>query len=55
MKDAKETSIQWTDWDSNPECLKFDEVSKHSNSTKIITAINYQCIIPGKCTLSNSH
>jgi len=36
MKYAKENSVQWTDWDSNRERLKFDEVGKHSSSTKII-------------------
>jgi len=39
MKDVKENSVQWTDWDSNRECLKFDKVSKHSSSTKIILLI----------------
>jgi len=55
MKDAKEYSVQGTDWDSNCECLKFDKVGKHSSSTKIITANNYYCIISGKWTASNSH
>jgi len=40
MKDVKENSFQWTDWDSNRECLKFDKVGKHSSSTKVITANN---------------
>jgi len=40
MKDVKENSVQWTDRDSNPECLKFDKVVKHSSSTEIITANN---------------
>jgi len=31
MKDLKENSIQWTDWDSNRECLKFDKEVKHSS------------------------
>ena len=35
MKDEKENSVQWTDWDSNRECL--EKVDKHSSSTKIIT------------------
>jgi len=51
MKDVEENSVQWTDWDSNRECLKFDKVVKHSSSTEIITA---NCI-SGKCTGSNSH
>jgi len=55
MKDVKENSVQWKDWDSNRECLKFDKVRKHSSSTKILTVNNYQCIISGKCTASNSH
>ena len=25
MKDAKEISIEQTDWDSNRECFKFDK------------------------------
>jgi len=25
MKDVKECSVQWKDWDSNRECLKFDK------------------------------
>jgi len=29
MKDVKENSVQWTDWGSNRECLKFDKVGKH--------------------------
>jgi len=39
MKDVKENPVQWTEWDSNGECLKFefDKVGKHSSSTKIIT------------------
>ena len=41
MKDVKKNnSVQWTDWDSNRECLKFDKVVKHSSSTEIITANN---------------
>jgi len=55
IKDVKENSVQCTDWDSHRECLKFDIVGKHSSSTKIITVNNYQCIISGKCTASNSH
>jgi len=57
MKDVKEDSVQWTDWDNNHECLKCDKVGKHSSSTKIITVLlnNYKCIISGKCTASNSH
>jgi len=39
MKNAKENSVQWTDRDSNRECLKSDKVGKHSSSTKIITVI----------------
>ena len=34
-------SVQVTDWDSNRECHKFDQVGKHSSSTKIITANNF--------------
>jgi len=49
----KEFSVKWTHWDSNHECLKFDKVGKSSSS--IITANNYQCIVSGKCTASNSH
>jgi len=52
MQDVKENLVQWTDWDSNRECLKFDKVGKHSSSTKIST-VN-QCIILGKSTSSNS-
>jgi len=33
---------------------EFDKVGKHSSSTKIITVNNYQCIISGKSTASNS-
>jgi len=54
MKDVKEYSVRWTHWDSNCECLKFDKVDKPSSST-IITANNYQYILSGKCTASNSH
>jgi len=55
MKDVKENLVQWTDWDSNRECLKFDKVSQHSNSTKTITANHHQCIITRKCIASDSH
>jgi len=55
MKDVKENSVQWTHWNNIHECLKFDKVGKHSSSRKIITANNYQCIISGKCSASNSH
>ena len=55
MEDVTENSVQWTDWDSNRECLKFHKVVKHSSLTEIITADNYQCFISGKCTASNSH
>jgi len=56
IKEIKENSVQWTDWDINRECLKFDKVGKHSSSTKIITVNDYyQCIVSGKCTASNSH
>jgi len=51
----KENAVQCTDWDSNRECRKFDKVGKHSSSIKIITVNNYQCIISGKYTASNSH
>jgi len=47
-------SVKWTHWDSNCECLKFDKVGKPSSST-IITAHNYQYIVSGKCTASNSY
>jgi len=53
MKDVKEYSLQWTHWDSNRECFKFDKVDKPSSST-VITA-NNQYIVLGKCTASNSH
>jgi len=49
---GKAISVKWTHWDSDRECLKFDEVGKPSIST-IIT--NYQYIVSGKCTVSNSH
>jgi len=39
MKNVKETSVQWTNWDSNRECLKFGKVSKYSRSIKIILLI----------------
>jgi len=26
MKDVKDNSVQWPDWDSNRECLKLDKV-----------------------------
>jgi len=55
MKDLKANSVRWADWDINRECPKFDKVGKHSSSTKIITVNNYQCIITGNCTASNSH
>ena len=55
MKDLKENSVQWTHWDSNRECLKFDKVGKHSSTAKMCNANNYKCIISGKCTVSNSH
>jgi len=54
MNDVKEYSIKWTHWDSNRECPKFHKVGKPSSST-IITAKNYQYIVSGKCTASNSH
>jgi len=41
MKDVKENSVQWTDWDSHRECLNFNKVGKHSSSTKIITVYSY--------------
>jgi len=44
MKDVKENSVQWTDWDDNRKCHKFDKVGKHSISTKMVIA-NYQCIV----------
>ena len=55
MKDVKENSVQWIDWNSNRECFEFEKVGKPSSSTKISTANNYKCIISGKCTASNSH
>jgi len=56
MKGVKDNSVQWTDCDSNRECLKFNKVVKHSSSTEIIAAVNYyQCIVSGKCNASNSH
>jgi len=54
MKDIKEHSVKWTHWDSSGDCLKFDKVGKASSST-IITAHDYQYIVSGKCTASNSH
>jgi len=45
LEDEKENSVQWTDWNSSLECLKFDKVGKHSISTKMITTNYYQCII----------
>jgi len=41
MKDVKENPVQWTDWGSNRECLKFDKVGKHSSSINIIIVNNY--------------
>jgi len=35
MKDVKENPVQWTNWDRNRECLKFDKAGKHWSSTKI--------------------
>jgi len=55
MKDVKENSVQKTDRDSNHECLKFEKVSKHLSSIKIITVNIYQSITLGKFTASNSH
>jgi len=40
MKDVNANSVQWTDWDNNRECFKFDKVVKHSSSTEIIAANN---------------
>jgi len=54
MKDVREYLVKWTHWDSNRECLNFDKVGKTSSST-IITDTNYQYIVSGKCTASNSH
>jgi len=54
VKDVKEYSVKWTHWGGNRECLKFDKVGKPSSST-IITANNYQYIVWGKYTASNSH
>ena len=54
MNDVKEYSVKWTHWDSNRECLKFNKVGKPSNST-MTTASNYQYIVSGKCTASNTH
>jgi len=53
MKDVKDNLVQWTDWESNRECLEFDKVNKHSSTTKIIIA--NRCIISQKCTTSDSH
>jgi len=55
IKDVKENPVQWTHWDSNRECLKFDKVGKHSSSANKITANNYKCIILGRYTARNSH
>jgi len=54
VKDVKEYSVKWTRWDSNRECLKFEKVGKPSSST-IITANNYEYIVSGERTASNSH
>jgi len=54
VKDVKEYSVKWTHWDSNRECLKFDEVGKPPSSS-IITANNYHYLVSGKRTASNSH
>jgi len=54
VKDVKEYSVKWTRWDSNRECRKFDNVGKPSSST-IITANNYEYIVSGERTASNSH
>jgi len=54
VKHVKEYSVKWTHWNSNRECLKFDKVGKPSSSA-IITANNYQYIVSGKWTASNSH
>jgi len=54
MKDVKEYSVKWTHWVSNRECPKLEKVGKPSSSI-IITANNYQYIVSGKCTASNSH
>jgi len=54
MKDVKEHSVKWTQWDSNRKCLKFDKVGKPSSSA-IITANDYQCIVSGKSTASAIH
>jgi len=51
----KENSVQWTDWDSNREFIKFDKVVKHSRSAELTAVSNFQCIISGKCTASNAH
>jgi len=46
MKDVKKISVQWTHWDSNRVCLKFDKEGKHSSSTNklllIILNASYQ-------------
>jgi len=54
MKDVTEYSVKWTRWDSYRECLKFDKVGNPSSSA-LITANNYQSIVSGRCTASNSH
>jgi len=54
MKDVREYSVIWTHWDSDRECLKFDKIGKSSSST-IITANDYQYVVSGKCTASNSY
>jgi len=52
MKDVKEYSVKWTHWDSNRECLKFDEVG---NLQVKLLQIIISHIVSGKCTRSNSH
>jgi len=39
MKGVKKNSVQWTHWDSNRECLKFDKVYKHSSSANKVLLI----------------
>jgi len=53
MKDVKEYSDKWTDWDSNRECLKFDKVGKPSSST-IIATNNHQYLVSAEVKVSRN-
>jgi len=34
MKNVKENSVQWTDWDSHRECRKFDKIGNIQDQQK---------------------